>query len=71
MGTVRMVGPAVRLSRTPVRAGEAVGLPGADAPEISAEVGLGKEIERLVAEKAVKLLDSRARSGLNPLTRRD
>lgn len=55
LGVIRTVGPAARLSRTPVRAGDPARPPGADAPEILAEIGLAGEIDRLVGEGAVKL----------------
>ncbi|HEX2173670.1 MAG TPA: CoA transferase, partial [Dehalococcoidia bacterium] len=55
LGVVRTVGPAPRLSRTPVRAGDPVHLPGADAAEILAEIGLGDALARLIRESAIRL----------------
>ena len=48
LGLITTCGPAPRLSRTAVRAGNPASRPGADAREILEEVGLGDEFERLV-----------------------
>ena len=48
LGLITTCGPAPRLSRTAVRAGNPASRPGADAREILEEAGLGDEFERLV-----------------------
>jgi crotonobetainyl-CoA:carnitine CoA-transferase CaiB-like acyl-CoA transferase len=53
MGTVTTSGPAPRLSRTPVRPGRLPVLPGSDAREILAEVGLGDRYEPLLAKGVI------------------
>ncbi|RPI47286.1 MAG: hypothetical protein EHM59_04925, partial [Betaproteobacteria bacterium] len=53
LGQVVTTGPGIRLSRTPVTAGRPAPKPGADAPELLAEIELAGELDRLVAEGVV------------------
>ena len=50
IGETTAPGLPVRLSRTPMRLGDPPHQPGADAPRILAELGLGEELPKL--EKA-------------------
>jgi crotonobetainyl-CoA:carnitine CoA-transferase CaiB-like acyl-CoA transferase len=53
--TVTTIGPPARLSRTPVIPGRPVATPGADAPEVLAEIGAADELPRLIESGAVAL----------------
>ena len=55
VGEVTMPGPAPRMSRTPLRVGQPVRPPGADAPEILARIGLSDSLDALVASGAIRL----------------
>ena len=53
--TVTTIGPPARLSRTPVIPGRAAAAPGADAPDVLAEIGAADELPRLIENGAVAL----------------
>lgn len=53
IGPVRSIGPGPRMTRTPVRPGRAVGLPGADTAAVLAELGLADRYPQLLAGGAV------------------
>ena len=55
VGLVRMVGPSPRLSGTPVRVTDPARPPGADAPDVLAEIGMADAVEGLVSEQAIAL----------------
>lgn len=52
-GTVTSTGPAPRLSRTPVRAGEPAPVVGSHSREVLREAGLGERVEALIAAGGV------------------
>ncbi|MGY4711555.1 CaiB/BaiF CoA transferase family protein [Mycolicibacterium sp. CBM1] len=52
-GTIRTVGPAPRLSATPIRPVALPGPPGADAPEILRRLGMAGRFDQLVADGVV------------------
>jgi crotonobetainyl-CoA:carnitine CoA-transferase CaiB-like acyl-CoA transferase len=54
VGEMTMPGVAARLSRTPVRVGEPVHPVGSDAAQILGDIGLASEVDRLVAEGAIR-----------------
>jgi crotonobetainyl-CoA:carnitine CoA-transferase CaiB-like acyl-CoA transferase len=62
IGPVTTIGPAPRLSRTPVAAGRPAPKPGSDAASVLAEIGMAAELERLVRDKIVAV------DGVNPDT---
>jgi crotonobetainyl-CoA:carnitine CoA-transferase CaiB-like acyl-CoA transferase len=56
MGLVTTCGPAPRLSRTPIRAGQPASKPGSDAYEVLSEIGLtDREIEALIEAGVVRV----------------
>jgi crotonobetainyl-CoA:carnitine CoA-transferase CaiB-like acyl-CoA transferase len=56
MGLVTTCGPAPRLSRTPIRVGQAAPKPGSDAYEILGEIGLStSDIDRLIDTGVVRV----------------
>jgi crotonobetainyl-CoA:carnitine CoA-transferase CaiB-like acyl-CoA transferase len=55
LGLVDTIGPAPRLSRTPVTPGRPAPQYGADTAEILAEHGLGSDMDRLVGSGGVRL----------------
>lgn len=55
VGDVTMPGPAPRMSRTPLRVGQPVRPPGADAPMLLGRIGMADSLEALVASGAIRL----------------
>jgi crotonobetainyl-CoA:carnitine CoA-transferase CaiB-like acyl-CoA transferase len=53
IGPVTTTGPAPRMSGTPLLEGKPASKPGADAPSVLAEIGLGSEVDRLVRERII------------------
>jgi crotonobetainyl-CoA:carnitine CoA-transferase CaiB-like acyl-CoA transferase len=54
MGVVTTIGPAARLSRTPLRAGVPAPALGRQTREILADVGLGDRADALIASGGVR-----------------
>jgi crotonobetainyl-CoA:carnitine CoA-transferase CaiB-like acyl-CoA transferase len=63
VGEVTMPGPAPRMSRTPLRVGQPVSPPGADAPKILARIGLSESLDALVDSGAIRLPNPAAVAG--------
>lgn len=60
LGDVTTVGPAPRLSHTPVRIGACASQPGADAPDILGGIGRTDDLEALIADGVIKVDGVRA-----------
>jgi len=54
-GPITTIGPAPRMSRTPVRPGRVASKPGSDAHEILAEIGMAGDLDRLVKAGVIRL----------------
>ncbi len=53
IGPVRTSGPGPRLSGTPLSAGRPASKPGSDAASVLKEIGMDRELERLMREKVI------------------
>ena len=62
IGPVTTIGPAPRMSRTPIVIGRPAPKPGSDAVSVLAEIGMAEELERLVRDKVIAI------DGINPDT---
>jgi crotonobetainyl-CoA:carnitine CoA-transferase CaiB-like acyl-CoA transferase len=55
LGSMRMPGVAVRMSRTPLRVGAPVNPVGSDGPEVLRQIGLDAEVDGLLASGALRV----------------